>query len=37
MASYRNVSVDWLLAMFADGYYAICDADNQEIIDVVFD
>lgn len=37
MADYSNFKIDWLLRMFADGYVALCDADKQEILDVVFE
>ncbi|VEB97374.1 Uncharacterised protein [Cedecea lapagei] len=37
MANYRNVTIEWLIAMLADGYVAICDADKQEILDVTFE
>lgn len=37
MAGYKNFNIDWLLKMYSDGYYAICDADNKEVIDMVYE
>lgn len=34
---YYSAKIDWLLAMFSDGYITILDADKQEIIDCIFE
>lgn len=36
MTNYRNVKVDWLLMMFADGYAASLCGDKQELLDAVY-
>ncbi len=37
MSKYRNVPIKWLQDMYDAGYIALCDADYQEVIDVVWE
>lgn len=37
MASYQHVSIEWLLALYANGYIAQLDGDKQELLNAVFE